>query len=535
MLLPAIDFKGEIPKRHPRLLPPNFAQSAANTRLEDGSISPVRAPLTTTDLSAITGGAFTPVSFGLYGGTWRCWSSSTISAVPAPIAEDRLYVTGNGAPQVIAGATTYQLAVAAPTVAPTVAVQAGTVDPATSELVTYCYAWVTELDEESAPSPVSALIETSASVTLRVNGWGTVPVGRGINRIRVYRSQTSATGVTDFYFVKDLTIPNTFFDHLIATDPLNEAMSTAHFDIPSANLEGITALPNGIMAGFYGKTLAFSEPYRPHAWPQSYELKTDYPIVALAAFGSMLAVMTTGTPYLVDGTHPDSMAMRRLEENLPCTSARGVVDLGYAAAYPSHTGLVVIDGSGARVVTKELFSREQWANLSPSTIRAGTFDGRYVFTFNGSMPRGGTEKAAMIDLMGATPYLIRLDATIESLFSDQASGKLYIRVGDIVTSWDDPASATHLSQRWWSKEAVLPYAVNFGWLLVRGKQIDPTFAFTLDIFADGALVFSTSEINTPVRLPSGFRAETWELALTGTVEITSISLAETVDELMGQP
>ncbi|MGL1400235.1 hypothetical protein ACSTI4_24935, partial [Vibrio parahaemolyticus] len=76
------------------------------------------------------------------------------------------------------------------------------------------------------------------------------------------------------------------------------------YNPPPAGLRGLTAMPNGMMAAFDGKDLYFCEPYLPHAWPASYTLTTDFPIVGLGAFGTSLVVMTTGNLYLVSGTAP---------------------------------------------------------------------------------------------------------------------------------------------------------------------------------------------------------------------------------------
>ena len=62
--------------------------------------------------------------------------------------------------------------------------------------------------------------------------------------------------------------------------------------------------------------------------------------------------MTKGMPYVAQGTHPENMTAARLDVNLPCVTARGIVDMGYAVAYPSPYGLVMISANDAEKMAK---------------------------------------------------------------------------------------------------------------------------------------------------------------------------------------
>ena len=177
---------------------------------------------------------------------------------------------------------------------------------------------------------------------ISVTGFDVPPSNRAINRMRIYRSQTSALGDTTLYFLDELPATTTLFEYDETQYPMNEVIASTDYNPPPDNLEGLISLPNGIMAGFVGKKVYFSEPYRPHAWPEKYIMTVDYPVVGFGAFGSSIAVMTTGMPYVMQGNTPDAMVSQRLEVNLPCLSAQSIVDLGYSVAYASTQGLVTI-------------------------------------------------------------------------------------------------------------------------------------------------------------------------------------------------
>ena len=72
---------------------------------------------------------------------------------------------------------------------------------------------------------------------------------------------------------------------------------------------GITAMPNGITAGFSGNTLLFSEAFLPHSYPLANQITTKDDIVGIASIASGLLVTTKGKPLLVSGTDPSAMAM----------------------------------------------------------------------------------------------------------------------------------------------------------------------------------------------------------------------------------
>lgn len=565
MLFAVRDFKGAIPRLHPKLLPESFAQIARNTRLDDGALRPVRqtTPVHTFPSSVL--------SIYLDGTTWLGWST-VVDAAPAPIADGRLYYTGSGAPKMLASGVEYPLALAAPASAPAVA-NLSTPNESLIETVYYAYTWVTGFGEESPPSPLSAALDTSADVTVRVNGFAATPSGRNITAKRIYRSQTSASGVTELFFVAEIAAATTSYDHALASAPLQEVIPSTDYDPPPASLLGLTAMPNGMMAAFDGKEVYFCEPYQPHAWPAKYVLTVDHQIVGLAAFGSNLAILTDANPYVAQGTHPESMAMEKMDKSLPCLSRRGIVDIGYGAYFPSGEGLALISGQNAEVVSRNLFTREQWQALSPDTFVAENFDGRYAFTFTYSsfteydcgdasgfgafvfdggaaapssltgaaiynfgnaISAFGDQRLGFIDVTGQQPFFVDSDIVAPTaMHSDPSSGDLYmLEAGVDVVRWEDPTAA-FATQRWLSKSIVFPTPINFGAFMVQTDAVlEGGNTFLCLVYADGALAATITETNAPQRLPGGFRAARWEVEIVSDATVTGFALASSVHELL---
>ncbi len=459
----------------------------------------------------------------------------------------------------------------------------GNVSADLSQTILYAYTWVTKFDEESEPSDLSAELLWDQGLTVTLTGFSSPPTTRGVDRMRIYRSQTSSLGVTQLFFIAEreaTTAP--FVDESLA---INEPIPSTNFNPPPDGLSGIISLPNGMMAAFDGKRLYFSEPFVPHAWPESYVLTTDYPIVGLGSFGGSMAIMTTGLPYVVSGNAPENMVMEKIETNYPCINARGIVDLGYAIAYPSHSGLVAVSSAGAKIVSDTLFTRDQWLELSPQSFVAGQFSGRYLASYSyfdiANIKRRGI---IIMDLSGAQPFLIRNADYADAMFYEVETGSLYFVAGQRrIYQWD-AQSQPYSEQTWLSKRYMLSTYTNFGAILIEGDDItsdaqratinarnavlrkrnqalieanksvsgeigtiplgvlpiggsllDPVEgdlpAIGVSIIADGREVGYVNQLNEICRLPSGFQAKSWEILVRGNVQVTGITLANTPTDI----
>lgn len=513
-------FKGELPRVTTRLLSDEYAQLAVNCRMENGALAPVRASTFITDL-------VTPrKSIYLKGAVWEAFSGNVVW-LPGPTATDRLYRFGEATPKMIANDTTYELALPAPATGPTLT-NLQEPDPEELETILYAVTYVTSYGEESAPSPLSNALEWSEGVAVRLSAIPAPPAGRAITAMRIYRSNTSLSGTTDLYFVAEAAVATTF-DHDISLTPLGEVISTIDHTTPPDGLRGVVSMPNGMFVGHTDREIHFSEPYQPHTWPAKYARVVDYDIQGLAAFGSQLAIMTKGTPYRGQGSHPDTFQLERIEENLPCVSPYSIVDLGYAAAYASTDGLVSITGSGVQLISRGLFTAQQWHDLTPSSIVAAQHKGRYAFAFSGTLP-SGTETTGMIDLTGDQPFFLRMGIKANSFYYDLRTSTLYFQdAGDNqLYEWDDPANPTHLPLAWKSAPLDLGFPVAFAAIYIEGSATGP---FTCKVLADGVVKATYTSLNKPHRLPSGFKAQHWALEVEGQVNVQTIALASSLADL----
>lgn len=574
-------FNGELPRTQAHFLPEGMAVTAANVRLSSGTLKPLRGGNEVHDFGS--SGFVTAV---LHLGQWIGWDHDA-DAATGPVADDRLYVThDNAAPQLLVGGSWLPLALPNPTTAPTVTLS-GTVDEELAEEVLYAYTWVTSLGEESGPSPVSEAKKFSAGVTLTLSDLPTTTVvsGRPVSKKRIYRSQTSATGVTDLYFIAEIGAAVATFDDVHGANAIAEAIPTKEFDPPPDTMEGLISLPGGMMAAFDGKELLFCEPYQPHAWPGAYTLTTAVPIVGLCAIGTSVAVMTGGTPYLVQGLTPDAMTMTKVDSPYPCVSKRSIVDMGYAAIYASPVGLVSLTETGASVVTTGIWAKDDWEAINPTSIDAGRFGEAYVFSY---LADGAEERrCAILNLNGETPTLVHMSAPAMGFWNEPESNKAFFldEEGQRVLEFD---AGLPLTYTWKSKPYRFPSPVGFSVakLETPDSAVPPVYGlfgiigqtaytvglrnatvldedddtvtievdeeiigtetettqqlnlmegadpYTLRIFADGAEKRAIdNQAGTIQRIPAGKHRE-WQIEITGTAEVLGVAMAQGVQELL---
>ena len=574
-------FVGEVPKLLPRLLPDMASTGSFNVRLTDGGLTPIRGsqrvhtfdPLLPDDDATIY----------RHQEQWLSWPGN-VYVSPGPVAQDRLYIMGDGAPKLRVNGTEYPLALNPPTTALTATVE-GTAD-ANALTITriYVYTLVTEFGEESEPAPVSADVTWQSGQTVRLSGFETGQTGRGITKQRIYRSQTGVNA-SGLFFIAERDVSTADFIDDIDVESFAEPVPSTFWTPPSDTLTGLVSLPNGNMAAFDGKKLYFCEPFRPHAWPEDYSLTTDYPIVGLGAFGASLVIVTTGNPYVVTGTSPSTMVMEKLELNLPCINARGIVDLGYAVAYPSHDGLVVASQGGARVATEQLFSRDDWRRLSPESFAAGQHEGRYFASYRYDNLRGEEQVGTIIiDLTGGQPFIVRTNVVTRSFYYEIETGSLFFLKDSKVYEWDS-LLRPNAFQSWRSKEFIMPRPTNFGAILVETNNyltpeeqaalealVDETIAdnealynsietlggalnasainqydvngdalepvptinrtVAVNVYADDVLRASITKTGEMARLPSGFKAQKWQIEITGDIPVQQVTLATAGAELI---
>lgn len=490
------NFTGIAPRWSNRLLANSAAVTAANAKLLSGELRGLRETQSLYNFGNVspeiarayrlpaTVGSPLPISGSDF---WLGFTDPQVDFVRTPVLEDsfeRYYWTSDstrlgGVPQyntrarIQGGSGSFVLGIPAPTTAPTVTPPAGTdVERA------YVYTFVSAYGEEGAPSPPTTATGTSGSWA--ISGIQTTVTNQSnynLATTRIYRTVPGATS-TEYYWVADIafgtaTYTDTATDASVA---LNYTMQSLTWDPPPQTLKGLVAHPGGFLIGFTGRDLYMSVPYQPHAWPVQNIQTCQTEIVGVSIYNNVIIVATTSHPYWADGMSPDAVTLEKIESIDPCVSRRGMATTIDGVYYPSPQGIVLATGGQTQLVTRWLFTREEWQlYFSPTTVNAVPYGVQYIafdstatgFIFTPQDYDTAPETSPYAQFM-STMSLTTLDrfTDVQTVQIDQYSGDVYIVQGNQVRLWDPPTS-TPYTYTWTSKEFDLPKPVNFGAMRVK--------------------------------------------------------------------
>jgi len=498
------------PKVAPHLIAGNEAQIAENCTFRNGHILPWYNYTDEYTLKN-TGTIRTLYLYeGLYWFEWEA-DVDIVSAPVSADTQGKVYYTGDGIPKKTnrTEATTgssampinfYPQAVPTPFPAPTASLGSGGTGDARS--INYVWTIVTSWYEEGLPSPASNTVNALQGQTVNLTGmtmvWkagtqyelgnfvfavgdeggtylykcveagtsgGTEPTWdqtvdadttdntvkwrcyeNNLLEKRIYRLNTG-DNYANYAYVASISISSTSYADSKTDSQLGEELPSEDYDPPVDTLKGLTYMGNGIMAGFSGKDLYFSEPYKPWAYPISYSLTMPDAIVGIASVGDILVVLTEGAPHLVTGIDPSAMTPSPLPQDKPCLSKRSIVTYKTGVLYASADGYEIIDGAKIDSATKNILDEYSWAPYYPDTMHSYIV-GDKLFCFYSS---GGSNGGVVFNL--ETWDMSTLDFYCDSAYVEEDTSTLYFQ--------KEVESVNHVYK--WEGDETQPYPANFTW------------------------------------------------------------------------
>lgn len=595
------DFSGIVPRTGPTQIEANQAQTAFNVKLQSRELRSWAQPVANYGLTVPNTQTIYRIDSPSGDKYWLEWGTD-VDVVPGPVAdinEFRYYYTGDGNPKKTnwslattagAGVKPYPnswlyMGVPAPAAAPTLVASSST---APTETRAYVYTYVSTfgtVKEESAPSPAQTVsVSTAAGTTVTVSAFSAAPTtGYNITHRRIYRTITGATNVV-YSFVAEIPIATSSYVDSLTVTQLGSELQTLYWTTPPNGLTGLVGMPNGILAGFVGNQIFFSEPYYPHAWPDVYALTVDYQIVGLGVYENTLVVLTTRFPYLISGVSPSSMTQQKLPIPQPCIAKKSIASDQYGVLYASPNGLVSLGSGSQDVVTVPLYTRDEWQTLRPETMVGMIYNNMYMGFYSPS----GTTRTGLVLSRGDIPPLVNLDFPARAVFVDRTTADIFA-----VSNIDnqiyqlDASDINFTVFEWKSKKFALPNPTNFGAAKVQadyefmydiqayinyinsliaenvaiaaangGKVLGELNTTTLNyfeingsllkslppqgetryinllIYADGQQIFQANILNQePIRLPALQKGYVYEILLSGNVPIRMAAIASSIGEL----
>jgi hypothetical protein len=383
----------------------------------------------------------------------------------------------------------------------------------------YVYTCVTDLGEESAPSPVSAMLNCKSNDVVTISNLDEPSGTYGVNRFRIYRTQSTSTGA-DFYFLREIASTQ-----ISTTDDgrtLGEVLPTTTWLMPPTGLSFLTGLWNGMMAGIDGRSVRFCEAYTYYAWPIAYEiLPSNAQPVALATFGQTLVMLTNGNPSLITGSTPDAMDEMPMEFYQACIASASAVGVGHGVVWASPDGLCYVGSGGPKLLTDGVMTRDDWQAINPSSIKGAVYERRYF----GFFTQDGVRKAFIYDF--SNPHgMYFLDFGAGALFMDDLNDTLFVLDGVSIKKWD---AGTPLSVTFKSKLFKMPKPTQ---AFACAEVVADAYPVTFKLYADGVLQHTQTVMDAnPFRLPSGYWFQTCQYEVTGSNAIQGVALAHSMQEI----
>lgn len=415
----------------------------------------------------------------------------------------------------------------------------------------YVYTFVNDLGEESAPSEASVTILRPDGISVTVTTPTVVPSGvssdYAITTKRIYRAATGNVG-TEFLFVAEIALTTADYVDVLTDAQLGEALETELWDLPPDDLEGILALPNGVMVGFRRNQLCLSAQNRPHAWPVSYRLNTDTDIVGIGNVDTTVVIGTEKFVYIASGSEPAAYSMSKFEVPYACSSKRSFNYLtGIGVVFSNPDGLMAVQGVGQiRNLTDSVFTREQWQALDPTSIVGVSHNDIYFLFWESGSNRG----CYAIDMKATGSGIVQMAFHASASFVDPIEDKMYL-VLDEDNEPDDPSlpipaappvyldgrtiyefegnPSVDMTYRWLSKLWLLERPA---WFTIAQVRAEGYLNLLVRFYGDGVQV---SEIvvteSTEFTLDEADEYETFQIEILGTSTVRIAQAAEDVTEL----
>jgi hypothetical protein len=322
---------------------------------------------------------------------------------------------------------------------------------------------------------------------------------------------------------------------------LGKALVTADFLPPPADLQGLVALPNGIMAGFFANTLCLSAQNYPYAFPVGNQLSTDYAIVAIAPIDTTVVVLTLAGIYTAWGNDPSSYNMSKETAPVGCVSKRSVaVHRSAGVIFAGPSALWAYRGQGQLLaLTDTIFDNDQWGELNPASIIGVVHDDQYYFWYT---TLAGVKGGYAVDLRPGGFKLIALDFHVTSVYLEPVADGLQFTpdfsVYDIdgapvavaqnkVCQWEYDTSS--LRPRTWGRSEIL-FSRPCCFQLVR-VYAESYVNLTLTIVSEGGTAFSGTVTSARPFIIAPKPGRKWSVSVTGPDQVNSIEIVESSAEL----
>lgn len=451
-------FCGMKPRVHPSLLSDGMAIKANNCILKNGKLVPIKKPTQNANIGTLLGDTLTAlkdakslfvVDRGSY--TQILGFTGIVHLAEGNVADDpynRVFLSGatgigtNGKDPCAllfaagTGSTNvYQSLCKNVLAAPVVTLDSGgNADTANTRYTNFFQTWVDAYGYESGCSQASNEIAYNDGDSVTIAALASADIPSGAAKRRIYKVITGSEEGT----INLVAEYDDFDQHQLATKDADAQEAMPEFESPPSGLRFMSFVAGGYYVAFREgaeRTIMFSDIDNPSNWPIDYRYSIDENCVAIAVTSNSVFALTDGRPYVLSGTAPESMTVSNLVTSAPCVSDRSVCVFNNAVYYASSEGIAMIyndadEGTQVKILTREIFTVEQWKELEPSSCFMIQYHGCLFCFFHGGTGDSAWKKSYIIDLNETECSVTTQDDYAVCAAVDDTTDSLYFVSGE---------------------------------------------------------------------------------------------------------
>ncbi|MCT4627936.1 hypothetical protein [Halodesulfovibrio sp.] len=525
-------FIGTTPRKDDKLLPTHAATRAHNCKLERGHISFLHSLKQIEPCTAPDAVSF----YKMRSGTFLFFDHMTEVIESAVTASGRVFVTGDEYPKQITknGDTVSRLGMPRPSNSLGVSVT-GSVSSG-AEIVrstSYVYTYVSEDGAESEPSPPTPVVDVKEGQGCNLTGF-TLPdlAGVTIKSFRLYRTNVGTNGA-EFqlvpYSANSADIPKTatsFADSVLDVNLSSEILPTEGWERLPDDAHSICLGMFGIYFAAKGKDIYVSETNIPYAYPPAYRRAVPYDLVSLAVADNLVYALTTGIPYALSGSSPESMGQAPIAEGQACVARKSALAVSGGVLYATPDGIGFLTAAGFKLVSQTLYTREQWRSLKPEQMVGAVHDGEYILF------RAGCSDGHIYNMERADIRTFDFGVTVLDVHRDLEEDALYIlgeKDGEkAVFKWGAGEPVPYV---WQSKLFYSEKAMNMGAIRVSGGVNASTPCVVTVKSSKTEQQLTVTRPDLVMRLRSGIADHAWSITVSGTGVVSSIQFGTSIEAM----
>jgi hypothetical protein len=179
------------------------------------------------------------------------------------------------------------------------------------------------------------------------------------------------------------------------------------------------------------------------------------------------------------------------------------------------------------MISGELFTREKWKALDPSSMLAFNWENKYLCFFGD----GTAEKNAfVIDPANLEDGVRFYSDWATAGFYRAEEDILYVANGSTIYAWDDGAS--NKTAEYITRVVRVFRPINFSLIRVEADAYPVSVQLIGDDSYRYELNIATSD---PTRLPGGYKATDWKLTIATKYKVSSIALGQSMAQFSQDP